>query len=128
MIDWGNYYVTLHYNVSGSFRLEVQGYRYKIVEQYAVKSLNARGKTIKWENPLISNMEMATDLSNWLGDYYNAGIEYQYDTRGNPELDPTDIIYQENEFQKDMKVNIYRYTTIFKQSFTGKVTARRLGG
>lgn len=128
VIDWGNYYVTIRYKVSGSFRLEVQGYRYKIVEKYAVKSLHARGKTIKWENPLISDMEMATDLSNWLGDYYKAGIEYEYDTRGNPELDATDIIYQENEFQKDMKVNIYRHTIIFKQSFAGKVTARRIGG
>ena len=128
VIDWGNFYVTLRYKVSGSFRLEVQGYRYKIVEKYAVKSLHARGKTVKWANPLMSDMEMATDLSNWLGDYYKSGIEYEYDTRGNPELDATDIIYQENEFQKDMKVNIYRHTTIFKQSFAGKVTARRIGG
>ncbi len=128
IIDWGNYYVTIRYKVSGSFRLEVQGYRYKIIEKYAIKSLNARGKTIKWENPLISDMTMATALSNWLGDYYKSGIEYEYDTRGNPELDTTDIIYQENEFQKDMKVKLYRHTTIFKQSFAGKVTARRIGG
>lgn len=83
VIDWGNYYVTIRYKVSGEYRLEVQGYRYKIVERYATKSLHARGKTIKWENPLISDMTMATDLSEWLADYYTAGIEYEYDTRGN---------------------------------------------
>ena len=128
VIDWGNYYVTIQYKVSGEYRLEVQGYRYKIVERYATKSLHNRGKTIKWENPLISDMTMATDLSEWLAEYYSAGIEYEYDTRGNPEIDTTDIVYQENEFYEDMKVNIYRHTLNFKQAFSGRVTARRIGG
>jgi hypothetical protein len=128
VIDWGNYYVTLRYKVTGSFRLEVQGYRYKIVERYATKTLHARGKTIKWSNPLISDIGMADELAAWLADYYTAGIEYEYDTRGNPEIDATDIVYQENEFYKDMKVNIYRHTINFKQSFSGRVTARRIGG
>lgn len=124
----GNYYVTLKFSKTGTFRLEVFGYRYKIVERYAIKTLHSRGKTIKWENPLISDMTMATDLAEWLGEYYTAGIEYEYNTRGNPEIDANDIVYQENEFRKDMMVTIYRYTLNFNQSFSGKVTARRMGG
>lgn len=124
----GNYYVTLKFTKGGTFRLEVFGYRYKIVERYAVKTLHNRGKTIKWENPLISDMEMATDLAEWLGEYYSVGIEYEYNTRGNPEIDANDIVYQENEFHEGMKVNIYRQTLNFNQSFSGKVTARRIGG
>lgn len=128
VVKWGNYFVTIQFNVTGLFKLEVQGYRYKIVEKYATKTLNARGKTVKWKNPLISNMTMANDLAEWLTDYYTAGIEYEYDTRGNPELDATDIVYQENEFHDGMKVNIYRHTVKFKQAFSGRVTARRIGG
>lgn len=126
--DWGNYYITVKFSVTGKYRLEIYGYRYKIVERYAVKTLNNRGKTIKWENPMMSDMGMANDLAEWLGDYYASGIEYEYDTRGNPEIDVNDIVYQENEFHKDMKVNIYRQTLNFNQSFSGKVTARRVGG
>ena len=55
-------------------------------------------------------------------------LSMSHDTRGNPEIDVNDIVYQENEFQSDMKVNIYRHTIIFNQSFAGKVTARRTGG
>lgn len=128
VVDWGNYYVTLKYKVSGEYRLEVQGYRYRIVERYATKTLHARGKTIKWANPLISDMTMANDLAEWLADYYTASIEYEYNTRGNPEIDPTDIVFQENEFHEGMKVNIYRHTINFRQSFSGRVTARRIGG
>ena len=128
VVAWGNYFITIKFNVTGSFKLEVQGYRYKIVEKYATVSLNARGKTVKWKNPLISNTTMANELAAWLADYYTAGIEYEYDTRGNPELDATDIVYQENEFHDGMRVNIYRHTINFKQAFSGRVTARRIGG
>ena len=128
IVAWGNYFVTIKFNVTGSFKLEVQGYRYKIVEKYATVSLNARGKTVKWKNPLISNTTMANELAAWLANYYTVGIEYEYDTRGNPELDATDIVYQENEFHDGMRVNIYRHTVNFKQAFSGRVTARRIGG
>lgn len=128
VVAWSNYFVTIKFNVTGSFKLEVQGYRYKIVEKYATVSLNARGKTVKWKNPLINNTTMANELAAWLADYYTTGIEYEYDTRGNPELDATDIVYQENEFHDGMRVNIYRHTVNFKQAFSGRVTARRIGG
>lgn len=128
VVAWSNYFVTIKFNVTGSFKLGVQGYRYKIVEKYATVSLNACGKTVKWKNPLISNTTMANELAAWLADYYTAGIEYEYDTRGNPELDATDIVYQENEFHDGMRVNIYRHTVNFKQAFSGRVTARRIGG
>lgn len=128
VVAWSNYFVTIKFNVTGSFKLEVQGYRYKIVEKYATVSLNARGKTVKWKNPLISNTTMANELAAWLADYYTAEIEYEYDTRGNPELEATDIVYQENEFHDGMRVNIYRHTVNFKQAFSGRVTARRIGG
>ena len=128
ILEWGSYYVKVQYNITGHYKLDIKGYRYKVVERYAIKKLHERGKTIKWENPLMSDMEMAEDLANWLGEYYKSGIEYEYNTRGNPELDANDIVYQENEFHKDMKVNIYRHTINFNQSFSGKVTARRIGG
>lgn len=126
--NWGNYFVTAKFATAGTHQFEVWGYRYKIVEQYAVKSLHARGKTVKWENPLISDMAMARDLADWIGDYYSAGIEYEYTTRGNPEIDVNDIVYQENEFRENMKVTIYRATLNFNQTFSGKITARRVEG
>lgn len=123
---WGNYYVTIKFANAGTYRLEINGYRYKIVERYATKTLNNRGSTVKWENPLISDMDMAADLAEWLGEYYAANIEYEYSTRGNPEIDANDIVYQENDFYEGMKVNIYKHTINFNQAFSGKVTARRV--
>lgn len=124
----GNYYVTARFAQAGTYQFEVWGYRYKVVERYATVKLHERGKTVKWENPLISDVTMAKDLAEWIADYYSAGIEYEYSTRGNPEIDVNDIVYQENEFRDNMKVTIYRATLNFTQSFSGKITARRLEG
>lgn len=124
----GNYYVTARFTTAGTYQFEVWGYRYKVIERYATVKLHERGKTVKWENPLISDMTMANDLAKWIADYYAAGIEYEYSTRGNPEIDVNDIVYQENEFRDNMKVTIYRATLSFSQSFSGKITARRLEG
>lgn len=124
----GNYYITVKFAVTGTFQFEVWGRRYKVVERYASVKLRERGKTVKWENPLISDMTMAQDLAEWIADYYSAGIEYEYTTRGNPEIDVNDIVYQENEFRDNMKVKVYRATINFNQSFSGKITARRVEG
>lgn len=128
VVGSGAYYVKLQFSVSGTYQLAVTGYRYKVVEKQVTKTLHNRGKTVKWENPLLSSVDMANDLAEWLGEYYDSNIEYEYDTRGNPELDATDIIYQANDFIDDMKVEIYRHTIGFKQAFSGQVTARRIGG
>ena len=114
--------------MTGTYRLEILGYRYKIIERYSTVELHARGKSVKWENPLMSDGTMAAQLCAWLADYYSSGIEYEYDTRGFPEIDSNDIVYQENEFHDGMKVNIYRQTLTFNQAFGGKVVARRQGG
>ena len=128
IVAWGNYYVSIMFANTGSYRLSIQGHRYKIIERQVKIPLNSKGKTIKWENPLINNPTMANDLAKWLAEYYTAGIEYEYDTRGNPELDATDVIYQENEFRTGMTVNVYRHTLRFNQAFSGRVAARRVGG
>ena len=44
------------------------------------------------------------------------------------QIDVNDIIYQENEFRSDMKVTVYRATLNFNQTFSGKITARRVEG
>ena len=125
---WGNYYIKVKFLVSGEHKLGIYGYQYRIVEKKYVKELHTRGKTITWRNPLISDYEMAKDLAEWLADYYQSGVEYEYTTRGNPELDATDIIYQENEFHSGMKVNIFRHIVKFRQAFSGFIAARRVGG
>lgn len=127
IVESGAYYVTVKFSKTGSFKLDVTGHQYKVVTRNATRTLHATGKTVTWSNPLISDMQMAEDLATWLADYYLAGMEYEYDSRGNPELDATDTIYQENEFIDKMTVNVYHTKLNFDNSFSGHIIARRTG-
>lgn len=125
IIASGTYYLTVEFKVSGKLTLNIYAYKYTKVESQVVKSLSSRGKTIKWDNPLVSDRQIAIELADWLGKYYSTKIEYEYTTRGNPELDVRDIIHQENDFQKNMLVDVHRHCIEFNQSFSGKITTRR---
>lgn len=128
VVESGDFFITVRFNVSGAHKLEITGRQYRVIEKHATVTLNTTGKSVIWKNPLINDLAMANDLAKWLAEYYTAGVEYEYDTRGNPELDTTDIIYQENEFRNDMKVGVTHQVLNFKQAFSGRITARRIGG
>lgn len=123
----GDYYITITFTQDLEGNLDISGYKYIITERYVINTLNTKGKTIKWSNPLISDMTMAQDLAEWLGDYYEEGVEYEYDTRGYPELDANDVIYQENAFIENMTVDICQLGLTFNGAFKGNVTTRKVG-
>ena len=126
IIDSGAYHVTIQYLTEGMFTLIITGFLYDVVEEFVTVPINNNGKTVKWSNPLICDVQLAIELANWLKEYYSVSIEYEYGMRGNPELDVNDVIYQVNDFSENMKVNLYHYILDFKQTFSGKAKTRRL--
>lgn len=128
IVSSNEYSITIKYTATKTFDLKIFGKVIYVTDKKVVKSLNERGSIVEWNNPLINSQFNAQKVADWLANYYKNNIEYEYDTRGNPELDPLDIVYQENDFVKDMQVQIYDYTLNFNQAFSGKITARRIGG
>lgn len=126
IVDSGCYFADVKFPTGGTYNVSITGYKYQIYKHSITKSLNDTGKTITWDNPLMSKEKDAQFMADWLADYYSEKSEYEYDTRGNPELDAGDVIYQYNEFVNNMKVRIIRSTLNFNQTFSGKLTTRRL--
>ena len=125
IVNKSAYHLTVKFKMTGKLTLNIYAYKYTKVESQVVKSLSNRGKTIRWDNPLVCDLLGARELADWLGKYYSTKIEYEYTTRGNPELDVRDIIHQENDFKKNMLVDVHRHCIEFNQSFSGKITTRR---
>lgn len=127
IVESNDYYITVKFPDSGTRKLEIQGYKYQKEWTYErVFNVNSSGKSITWENPIISDRQQAWELGKWLVKYYKSDIEYEYDTRGNPELEAGDIIYQENEFQENLRANVYRIVLNFNQAFSSSITARKV--
>lgn len=97
----------------------ITGKRVGLAEMpYSVKS-GERGKTIKWKNPLISNEETSKKVADWIQNYYQNTINYEYKMRGNPEIECNDFIYQDNEWHERMRVNVYKEEIRFTGAFSG---------
>lgn len=124
--QYSGFRITINYNLIGTFELTVTGTSYTTSQKNSTYTLRTRGDTVTWENSLVSSSEMADDLAEWLAEYYAQEIEYSYDTRGNPELDVNDIIYQENDYVDNMKVQITDTKLEFAQAFSGSIVCRRL--
>lgn len=76
---------------------------------------------------LIINID-AQNEAEWLAEYFANDIDYVISYRGEPALDPDDLIYTEN---KSIERNLVRLTstqidTSTGMSMTCKLTARRV--
>lgn len=124
----GCFYVSFVALKAGTLTLEITGKMFSINYQLVgdIPCASESGKIITWDNPMITDYIQAKNLEEWLKEYYSQKIEYEYDTRGNPELDVGDKICQYNEFTSGMTVQVNRTVLDFSQSFSGRITARRL--
>lgn len=104
----------------------IDGYEYTIEEQIYTVEHNERGEEKKWTNPLISSLEMAKDLEEWLADFFLGEIEYQLDWRGDPRVDADDIFYLERPSEL-VPIRGYESTLNFSnQGWTGSLKARKI--
>ena len=116
---------TLRFKKSGKVKLNLTTNQIPLTILTVTKALNREGKTITVRNPLIGTIEEATNLAEWLADYYKVKITYEYDTRGFPELDVNDYIFQENDYTDDMQSEVTNTTLTFNGAWKGKIKARR---
>lgn len=116
---------TLRFKKTGRVKLNLTTNRIPLTVLNVTKTLNREGKTITVENPLIGTISEAENLANWLADHYGSKIIYEYDTRGFPELDVNDYIYQENDYTEDMQSEVTNTTLSFNGAWRGKIKARR---
>ena len=126
--DSGDYYLTLKFPSGGTITLDIYAKPYTVVPREYKHTIGTTGKSLVWDNPLVGSFLLAEPLVEWIGDFYSSTIEYSYDTRGNPELDVGDILWQDNEYVYLMKVYLSEYILNFRQSFSGQAVTHRIGG
>lgn len=125
IVESGAYYVKIRFASGGTFKLNISGNKYNVTTSVYSQAVQQRGDVKTWENPLICDMNAAKELTEWLAAYYQNNIVYEFDTRGNPELDPNDIIYQESKYVDNMRVRICKQVVRFNGSLSGRLVTRR---
>lgn len=96
-------------------------------EHIVEEVINTKGSVVKWENPLITTQTMAENLLAWLKEYYLLDGTYEFDTRGNPEIDVNDNVTQKKYDGTDMKVLVLETSLGFDGAFSGSIKTLKKG-
>ena len=124
VIESGSYYVKIRFDAAGENNISIIGYYYNVIEKTVSLVLNEKGETITWKNPMISSLKEARSLLGYLRNYYKANVDYSYQTRGNPELEVSDRMLQENEQGEKVNVIITKMELDFDGAFSGNLETR----
>lgn len=110
---------------NGAVEVTINGREYITSQARISRQLNPTGSLEQWENPLISSVDHAQDLAEWIGDYMKSDREYDLQYRGEPRIDGNDIMFLENRYVPDMLVRVYDHTLKFNGALSGSIKARR---
>ena len=92
---------------------------------FATKQLNPVGDIKTLNNPLVSTMEHAELLAEWIGNYYANNISYEVKFRGEPRLKGADIIHMESDKKNNLQVEVTKVKLSFNGAFNGELEMRR---
>lgn len=88
-------------------------------------TINTTGQVVTFENQLISDINHAQQVAEWMSNYYANNIMYNVKYRGEPRLDAADIIYLESDIVNNLQVEIESLNLSFNGALSGKLNLRR---
>lgn len=106
----------------GDVELALKGNRVLTSQIGVSKKFNVKGiSQPAVQNPLITDITNAAAEADWIADYYNKRNKLKIEYRGNPEIDPYDIVYAESEFKPLFPVRVQNNTISFNGSLSGSM-------
>ena len=126
IINSGAYYV--EFNSTIAAEVNIYGIEFVVSTKEVTQEVRQIGTDKTASNVLIDNATDAQNEAEWLAEYFANDIDYDISYRGEPALDPDDLIYTEN---KSIERNLVRLTstqidTSTGMSMTCKLKARRV--
>lgn len=129
IVDYSDFYVKIRIsNVKSrtEVKIKVEGYEYLIEENNYIVNHNVNGQEIAWGNPLISTIQHAKDLEEWIAGYYLGNIDYEISWRGDPRTEANDLFYMELKGREDALIRSYQNEISFNGAWSGSMKARKV--
>ena len=126
IVDSGAYFIEFTSSIAAE--VNINGIEFVVSTKETSQEVKQIGVDKTASNMLIDNLTDAQNEAEWLAEYFANDIDYVISYRGEPALDPDDLIYIEN---KNVEKNLVRITstqidTSTGMSMTCKLTARRV--
>lgn len=126
IISSGAYYVEFTSSIAAE--VNINGIEFVVSTKELSQEVRQIGTDKTASNILIDNAVDAQNEAEWLAEYFANDIDYVISYRGEPALDPDDLIYTEN---RSIEKNLVRITSTQIDTSTGmsmscKLAARRV--
>lgn len=96
------------------------------IEDSVQIACNSKGTDIEYSNYFITNQEVAEDVGEWLKEYYEVQMTYEFSWMGDPSLEVNDTIRVPNEYNNNLLCNVETNDIDFSNGgIRGKIEARR---
>ncbi len=109
---------------AGEIRIVAKGYEINRTENIYTLNVNTTGEVATFENPLVTNQELAKDMAYNIRDYLTKKSKYSMDYRGEAMLQPTDNIKFENQFSSGLNLLVTKNEINFNGGITGKIEGK----
>lgn len=127
IIESSNYFAKLKFSGMKSntkVRVKIEGKTFYLKEDKYSNTHNDNGKDIDWNNPLVSTIEHAKDLEEWISSYYIGDVEYEINWRGDPRVDANDVFYLHLKDGQKRMIRAFENNLSFDGAWSGILKAR----
>ena len=127
IVEKSNYYAIIQFSgvaEDATIKLKITGKEYALETNFYSVKHNKNGTDMEWNNPLISTVQQAKDLEEWLAEYYLGRVEYQFDWRGDPRTDANDLFYFVLKDGREQMIRAYESSLSFSGAWSGKIKGR----
>lgn len=92
---------------------------------YYTYGIDTIGNYVTVENQLVNTESQARLLAQWIGNYYSNDVTYSTSYRGEPRLQPNDIIYLYSPYKNNLQVAIEKASLSYNGAISGDLELRR---
>lgn len=90
------------------------------------QSVNSTGSYEPLENPLITDTELAKEYLKWSYNYVVDNKQFEIPFRGDPVIDPLDLIYYETRQKNKILARVAKVTLNAGQGISGNITLKEV--
>jgi|AKZA01.1.fsa_nt_gi hypothetical protein len=107
-------------------KVTLVGTKVEMVEHINSVVFNHEGVTKTFSNPLITTREQSELIARWLYDYIEKTSTFTVPYRGNPEIQPFDVIYLQSQFEDFVVSRVKSNTIHFNGGISGDMEVIKL--
>ncbi|MEG0473155.1 MAG: hypothetical protein RR588_12550 [Solibacillus sp.] len=104
----------------------ISGKRLNMTQTVETIQVNAKGEPEKLDNALVTDVQLARDICEYVRDYLVLRNTYEFEYRGSPEIDSTDKVWLQSQFDSNFAAMMLKNTIKFNGAIHGQAVMKRM--